>query len=305
MLEKVPHTENWSVLVSGGTQNHNLYAIVDGLELPDLAGHVMDRHPRQDTGLLTGQLAADYELHMPRLVKLDAELLEWLIPIIQADIRWGFFAIVRGEISQGDEALQHESLLEHFQSWSHITTPYRESWLFRFYDAAVTRAFFEYASDPEIASFLGPCSEILLVAPDLTVESLSMEQLPDPWISRPHPIAPLRMELMQGLHTVTHQRLFGRFKAHLREHHPVTTEWPDEQLDTFVKDGVLTAWNADFKSEQDMVRFLSLQVILGADFTERADCPWVQPILTTSTAQGTQTRMDRLFDRAVVHLQQA
>ena len=207
--------------------------------------------------------------------------------------------------SESDSVLGYESLLKHFQSWSHITTPYRESWLFRYYDAAVTRAFFEHATEPEIASFLGPCAEILLVAPDLTVESLSLEELPEPWVSRPHPIAPLRMELMQGLHTVTHQRLFGRFKAHLREHHPATNDWPDEQLDNFVKGGVRQAWAADFKNEQDMVRFLSLQVILGADFMGSNTYPWVAPIVTNPVVQGTDTRMDRLFDRAVAHLKQA
>ena len=278
------------------------HALIDGLDLPDLAGLIGNRHDRQDTGLYTGQMAVDYELHMPRLVALDDSVWEWLQPIVESDAQWGIALRLRPEYLVWDEAEQLHLLVEHWREWTSIITPESERWLFRFYSPTVIQTFFRYATTPEQASLLGPCESITLIDQQWQPLTLSLETMPETAMFRPHPIAPLRAGLLQGMHTASVQHLLNGFKAHLREHHAVARAWDDATLDAFTLDGARLAWQHGFQNESDMARFLSLQAVLGADFIQNPAYPWVRPILMAQESSGVESRMDKLYAQALQHM---
>jgi hypothetical protein len=96
--------------------------------------------------------------------------------------------------------------------------------------------------------------------------------------------------------------LLIRFEDHLRTHHAAVRGWPDDQLRQFTLEQGNRAWQHGFHNEQAMIKYLSLCVVLGADFDIREDGGWARTILASAEAEGTDGRMARLMRGAEEYL---
>lgn len=108
--------------------------------------------------------------------------------------------------------------------------------------------------------------------------------------------APLTEALNAGLR--------DEFKQHLRTYHSPVRNWSDVKLTQFIDAGAYKAWGYNFKNPRAIVKFLSLQVVLGQDFDTNPKYPWAKPILMQAeNPKNNQARITALFDAAVKHLQ--
>lgn len=114
------------------------------------------------------------------------------------------------------------------------------------------------------------------------------------------PVAETATPLTEALNS----GLRNDFKKHLRTYHTAVQSWPDAKLTQFVDAGSYKAWSYDFKNPRAIVKFLSLQVVLGEDFDTNSRYPWAKTILAQpENPKDNQARITKLFDTAVKHLQ--
>jgi len=96
----------------------------------------------------------------------------------------------------------------------------------------------------------------------------------------------------------------GRVLAQIRTIFP--TQWAalgEEGCASLVDRGLGRAARHGGTSEQDVFRYVSLMLVLGADFEDDPALPWVREILGDPEASGWQ-KMSALMDRAIEWLRE-
>ena len=114
-----------------------LYALIDGLDLPDLPGQASQRHPDVDVALYDGLFGAHHETETPHFVRVDAELMEWLQPVMENDPGWGWCMVLSDDFAGLPPDAAVKALVEHFRQLVWVKEPQGEQWVFRLHDSRV------------------------------------------------------------------------------------------------------------------------------------------------------------------------
>ena len=299
-----PYTEHPASLSECKTwlEQGRLYALIDGLDLVDLPGQVSQRHPNVDVALYDGLFGAHHELETPRFVRMDTELMDWLQPALQTDPGWGWCLVLRDDLAALSPDAAIKTLVDHFRSHLWVKEPQGEPWIFRLHDPRVVSNWLQCATAEQIEHFLSPLRHVLLHEAKsvrvLTPRARELSSDTDP--TSPPP--PWPQSTFQALHRMGQEDLLLRLQTHLRAQHPAVRNWPDEQLRAFLMENGNRAYHHGFKDEQAMSKFLSICVLLGADFDTREDGGWARDALNDQAIQGRQSRIDRLMEGALAYL---
>ena len=125
-----------------------LYAVLDACDEPRVPARVRAIRPERAASLYRGAAAEELAAIAPWLVRVDAELLEWIAGTIWAD-PWGIFAVT----DAGFDALR-----THFRKFLLVNGPEGEPWYFRFYDPRVLARFLPTCDAAQLTDFFGPVS---------------------------------------------------------------------------------------------------------------------------------------------------
>ena len=278
-----------------------LYALIDGLSLPDLPGQVSRRHPDVPVTLYHGPFGEHHEAETPRFVRLDADLLEWLQLAIEEDPGWGWHLVLRDDLAGLSPDATLELLTDHFRPLVWVPQEAGGHWLFRLHDPSVLRNWLQCATPYQIERFMAPLRHLVIYTPD-AIQVLTPRTIEPPLHITPLPPVPWPLQTLEAMHRLGREELLLRLQAHLHAQHPKTRDWPDEQLRGFMIQNGNRAVEHGFQDEQSMSKFLSLCLVLGADFDGREDGAWARDILNKPTLQGQQSPIDQLVEGALQYL---
>ena len=194
-----------------------------------------------------------------------------------------------------------ELLTEHFRPLVWVPQEAGGHWLFRLHDPAVLRNWLQCATPRQIERFMAPLRHLLIYTPD-AIRVLTPRAIEPPLQVTALPPAPWPEGALQAMHRLGQEALLIRFEGHLRTHHAAVRGWPDGQLRQFTLQQGNRAWQHGFHNEQALAKYLSLCVVLGADFDTREDGGWARAILASAEAEGTDGRMARLMRGAGEYL---
>ena len=278
-----------------------LYALIDGLDLPDLPGRVSQRHPDVDVALYDGLFGAHHETETPRFVRVDAELMDWLQPVMEGDPGWGWCMVLRDDLAGLSSDAAVKTLVDHFRQLIWVKEPQGEQWVFRLHDPRVLSNWLQCATAEQIQHFMLPLRHVLIHQADairvLTLRAEHMSQAFDAASPQPWPES-----TFQAMHRLGREDLLLRLQRHLHAQHPKTRDWADQDIRQFIMDNGNRAYRHGLKDEQALSKFLSLCAVLGADFDTREDGAWARDILNNPMLQGQRRPIDQLVDGALERL---
>lgn len=195
---------------------------------------------------------------------------------------------------------QLKSLQKHLREWNTVVTPSGENAILRVGDWRVVKPLLEASTAPEASAFYGPIGSFWQLTPEGSAETLTLTQR-EKFTAAPPPrtlSAAQWLALLGPSELDVHQR----YMAHLREYHGRWRDTDDDALLAFTQQQSEAAQLHGFNSERDIVRYLALASELEPSFIE---AEWAQPVLSQPEYIGTQNRMDRLFEKAIQHLENA
>ncbi|WP_051640495.1 DUF4123 domain-containing protein [Siccibacter colletis] len=195
---------------------------------------------------------------------------------------------------------QLKSLQKHLREWNTVVTPSGENAILRVGDWRVVKPLLEASTAPEASAFYGPIGSFWQLTPEGGAETLTLTQREKVAAAPP----PRTLSAAQWLALLGPSELdvYQRYMAHLREYHGRWRDTDDDALLAFTQQQSEAAQLHGFNSERDIVRYLALASELEPSFIE---AEWAQPVLSQPEYIGTQNRMDRLFEKAIQHLENA
>lgn len=191
------------------------------------------------------------------------------------------------------------ALMNHLRSWSLVKAQPddEELRLLRISDWQVIQNLLSACSPSETADFYGPVYRLIGLQKDqITCLEHTGTFTPYPAFQAPRQLTEAQFMVISAQPMADN---LIRYTEHIRQHHPEVNQWPEPTLNDFVEQQVKQARLHDFSNERDLVRYLSLAVSFGADFTHQ---PWAQEVLNSSVPSGPDSRMDRLFNNALQSL---
>ncbi|WP_024549781.1 DUF4123 domain-containing protein [Siccibacter turicensis] len=195
---------------------------------------------------------------------------------------------------------QLKALQKHLREWNTVVTPAGEEAILRIGDWRVVKPLLEASTVQEASAFYGPIGTFWQLTPEGSAESLTLTRREKVAVAAP----PRTLSDAQWLALLGPSELdvFQRYIAHLREYHGRWRDADDDAVLAFTQQQSEAAQLRGFNSERDIVRYLALATELEPAFI---DADWAQVILGQPEYIGTQNRMDRLFEKAIQHLENA
>lgn len=275
--------------------NGDLYALIDGLNQPELAGQVQRQHPEVKTALYQGIFGAQHTAETPRFSQMDVALYDWLQPNIEQNPGWGWALLLRQTEDQVPAPEQQLAQLRaHYAPWSWATTPQGETWLFRLQDPRVLQNWLSCAPGDAIAQFLAPLQHLILLG--LTGAQTITSRI-EP-LHQSLPLAPWPEAIVQMLHTVGKEQLLARLHTHVQTHHAERLPQDDAACRHWLIRQANRAYRQGLQDEQSICKYLSLSAVLGADFDQGDSGAWACTILQNTDIQGSTQRIDQLVAAA-------
>lgn len=215
---------------------------------------------------------------------------------------WGIFIELKNEYAQWPVERQSQLLMAHLREWSLIEDQSEpgETTLLRISDWLVLQRLLSASSDEQQLALFGPVARFGYWPPQS--ETMQWLSCPQGQTSEaiehhfPQRLSPFQWQALAQINDRYYQQ---RYCEHLRAYHQNVADWDDEKLASFVEEQVVQANEHGFTSELDIVRYLSLTLALGVNFIQR---PWAQTIMQERMYEGTQSRMDRLMNKALEQL---
>ncbi|MBA0169374.1 MULTISPECIES: DUF4123 domain-containing protein [Pectobacterium] len=197
-----------------------------------------------------------------------------------------------------------DQLLEvtkHLRQWNLVASPSGENAILRVGDWQVVNQLLSASSAQEACALYGPIASFCDISPDGTVRALNL-------IARePHSIPDilprqLSAEQWQAIMVPYGHHNLARYMEHLRTYHADWQHASDDELRAFTHQQAEQARYCGFNNDCDIVRWLALATELSPTFIQQ---PWAKNILAQPEYIGTQSRMDRLYQAAIDHLDEA
>ncbi|ASY78242.1 DUF4123 domain-containing protein [Pectobacterium polaris] len=197
-----------------------------------------------------------------------------------------------------------DQLLEvtkHLRQWSLVTSPSGENAILRVGDWQVVNQLLSASSAQEACALYGPIASFCDISPDGAVHALNLTA------REPHSIPDilprqLSDEQWQAIMVPYGHHNLARYMEHLRAYHADWQNAPADELQAFAHQQAEQARNSGFNNDRDIVRWLALATELSPEFMHQ---PWAKNILVQPEYIGTQSRMDRLYQAAIDHLDEA
>jgi hypothetical protein len=123
-----------------------LYAILDAVDEPRVPAKLRELRPARAASLYRGAAADDLAALAPYLVRVDADLLEWIAATLWTDA-WGIFAV---------SGAGFDAMRTHFRKFLLVDAPDGDSWYFRFYDPRVLARFLPTCDVVQLSELFGP-----------------------------------------------------------------------------------------------------------------------------------------------------
>lgn len=192
-------------------------------------------------------------------------------------------------------------LVKHLRQWSLVETQDGEHAILRISDWQVITPLLAASTVNEATSFYGPVATFWQLGCQGNADSLALTQ-------REYVAQPLVMPRQlsdpqwQAILAPSDNRVLVRYSEHLRQYHPRWREADDAALTEFIVQQRAQAQQHGFNNDRDIVRYLALATELEPEFIAS---DWAQPILQQADYIGTESRMDRLYRRAIEQLDKA
>lgn len=256
-----------------------LYAVLDACDEPIVPALAEELGESSAVCLFQGEAREEMWALAPYLFAITPRLLQWIRDDLWSR-PWGVLLASSG----GMEAVFH-----HLRRFLIVRDPAGETMYFRFYDPRVLPAYLDSCTPGEIARFFGPAEmyatgfgeEAGSLAVIRCMETDRAWMAPGPaGIEEPPPYT-LRPEQMAAAHEARLDGFRGRSVGYLQEHYPDETagQLPGD-LRFLVQSGERRALTLGLEAEDDVLRFIELSLVLGADFVESPRYPWAREILS-------------------------
>ncbi|MEH0874513.1 DUF4123 domain-containing protein [Pectobacterium cacticida] len=190
---------------------------------------------------------------------------------------------------------------KHLRQWSLVTSPSGENAILRVGDWQVVNQLLSASSAQEACAFYGPIAHFCDISPEGAIRALNLTT------REPHAIPDslprqLSTEQWHAIMTPSEHQHLARYMEHLRTYHANWQDASDDELQAFICQQAEQAKSNGFNNDRDIVRWLALATELSPTFLHQ---PWAKDILGQSEFIGTQSRMDRLYQAAIDHLDDA
>ncbi|ASA55376.1 DUF4123 domain-containing protein [Vibrio gazogenes] len=226
---------------------------------------------------------------------------DWFKEQIAIQPHWGIALQLDARFHQLPMTRQTELVLRYFRAWTMVETPTQEQeqLLLRLSDWDVFGVLWQ-ASDPVYQKHIqGPLQQVVYWEPEQPEAKVLCFQ--PPMLDKTTLPLPIRLTdaQYQALNIWGNRQIYRQYQDHLQAHHSETQSWDQAQFDAYLHQHVTQANQLGFQQPNDVVRYLSLTVVFGKQFTTQ---PWAKQVLQSPDYQGTQSRMDRLFERGLDEL---
>ncbi|KUI96675.1 DUF4123 domain-containing protein [Vibrio sp. MEBiC08052] len=248
----------------------------------------------------------DFRLYWGNMGEVHASISPYLFPLtdwkhFEAEVamqpNWGVLIRLTENYRHHPQAMQ--LLMEHLREWSMITSPRQEDMLLRVSDWTILKVLLEASGDDEVQAIFGPVAQFVFWRHGETdVEVITRREQKRSTLPHRSPQL-LSKAQYQALSIWANRQIYRQYQDHLQAHHSETQSWEQAQFDQYLYQHITQANQLGFTQPNDVVRYLSLTVVFGEQFTTQ---PWAEQILKSPDYQGTKSRMDRLFERGLDEL---
>ncbi len=286
------------------TQNKPIFVLAESVINPlvrTLADKALNTNSseNQENGLYWGEMGRVHASISPYLLTLDS----WkdFEETIAFQPNWGVILILNEDTANNDASLFY--LLNHLREWTFIEPPKDSGdqgpMLLRLSDWDVLQVLLNASNDIELTSLFGPIEAFAYWHKNQgDVQQIRLKAKAPQTLPRRSPQFISRTQ-HSALRAFAYRHQHKKYADHLKQHHGEVTHWSDEDLSTFLLRNIDMANHLKFNTEKDIIRYLSLATVLGEHFVET---PWAKQQLKQPAAIGTQSRMDRLYQRALEEL---
>lgn len=270
----------------------NTYIFAESAINPRLQELAEELYCPNETRLYWGEMGKAHASISPYLLPLD----DWTA--FEKDIafqpNWGLLLRLNPSVALSAHAQQ--ALMQHLREWTLIMSPDKEQMLLRLSDFDVLKELLSASNETELNSMFGPIAEFAYWQSGVEeVEVLSLITRTEKTLPHRSPQL-LSTAQFQALQAFAYRHQYQIYARHLQAHHPEVQQWDEPTQMAFIARNVECARFHQFSIEKDLVRYLSLAVILGESFHEDI---WAKELLKNSRVEGTSSRMDALFQRAL------
>lgn len=242
--------------------------------------------------LYWGEMGKVHASISPYLVKLNNwETFENDIAVQEG---WGVWVRVNTHLVLSQDPLS--VLLHHLREWTLVESPDKVRMLLRMSDFEVLKVLLSASNADELNGLFGPIAEFAYWQKGMDqVMVLSLNKPAENIFPHRSPQV-LSPSQYYALQIFAHRHQHNKYAEHLKTHHAEVRQWDSEMLSDFLLNNINKATHYRFTAEKDVVRYLSLAVVLGELFYESS---WAKQQLERINIEGTTSRMDALYQRAV------
>ncbi|WP_332399345.1 DUF4123 domain-containing protein [Vibrio metschnikovii] len=225
--------------------------------------------------------------------------IEWLDDNITHKPNWGMAVQLNEAFHKESLARQQEILLSHLRTWSLAKAPEQEVAIMRINDWSIFHVLWNATQVDRQPELKGPIQSLCYwdsESESVYFSLLEGEMRPDELVKTPIQLTDAQYA---ALSYWAHRHQYQKYREHLQHHHQDTRQWSEDDWRAFLSQQTQQANQYGFEQPNDIVRYLSLAIVFGENFTSTE---WAQKMLSTTQSQGQHSRMDRLFAEALTKL---
>jgi hypothetical protein len=249
----------------------HIYAIVDACNVPTAPKKALDLGSQRAVSLYRGSAEQDFWDVAPYLLKVDEEVVDWILANSSTE-GWGIFVASKADL---------ESLRLHLRHFLKVQSPKGEIWFFRFYDPRVLKPFLASCSRDELYTLFGPVLAFGTTQPEAETVVFVQQTARLPWdrssagsYSFMFTLTPAHVAALEPQAEADFVR---RLTEHLREERVAGAQDPDQA--TFLQRvhvGLSRARRYGITWEYNLVTFVKFMFMFAPNFDEH---PHVRRIL--------------------------
>ncbi|MDW6001944.1 DUF4123 domain-containing protein [Vibrio mangrovi] len=289
--EDVP-LENWQTTL----EEPGWFVVAEAAIHPEIRD-LAEQMPEFETRLYWGDMGDIHASISPYIMPLQSWA--WLEELVATQPHWGIAIQLDPSFHSLPLSRQSDLVMRYFRAWTLVETPTQEQFLLRLSDWDVLGVLWQ-ASDAVYQQHIqGPLRQIAYWEPGQPEAKVLRFQEPileETTLPLPTPLTEAQYQVLS---IWASRQIYRQYQDHLQAHHSETQNWEQAQFDQYIHQHVTQANQFGFQQPNDVVRYLSLTVVFGEQFTTQ---PWAEQILKSPDYQGTQSRMDRLFERGLDEL---
>ncbi|NOH51172.1 DUF4123 domain-containing protein [Vibrio rotiferianus] len=253
--------------------------------------------PQPQSRLYWDEMGEVHASISPYLIPMHS--IDWLDENITHKSNWGMAIQINEAFHYETLDRQQEILLSHLRTWSLAQAPEQEVAILRINDWSIFHVLWNATAAEKQPELKGPIQSLCYwEAEDESafMSSLTGDMNPEVLVKTP---IQLTDEQYLGLSNWADRHQHQKYREHLQQHHQDTHKWSEDEWKAFLSQQTKQARDYGFEQPNDVVRYLSLSVVMGKDFI---DTSWAKEVLSKPSHQGKKSHMDQLFAQALKQL---